>query len=98
MVNLRVIETFMAVIDTGSIAAAARRRAYSAAAVSRQMTWLQRRIGVTFFEPEGRSIRATQEAHEFAIEARSLLAEVNRFEHYAATFSACRRSKDSIKT
>ncbi|WP_170285647.1 LysR family transcriptional regulator [Microbacterium rhizomatis] len=91
MVDLGVLKTFLAVIDSGSVVAAARERGYSPAAVSRQIGWLQRRMGVRFFEPDGRSIRPTSDALEFAVRARELVDEVNRFERYSSRFGAARR-------
>jgi DNA-binding transcriptional LysR family regulator len=90
MVDLGVLKTFIAVIDTGSVVAAARERGYSPAAVSRQMAWLQRRLDVRFFEPAGRSIRPTTDALEFALRARELVDEADRFERYSRRFSAAR--------
>ncbi|WP_439590932.1 LysR family transcriptional regulator [Microbacterium sp.] len=90
MVELRVLKTFIAVIDSGSVVAAARERGYSPAAVSRQIAWLQRRLEVRFFEPDGRSIRPTPDALEFASRARELVDEVDRFERYSNRFSESR--------
>jgi DNA-binding transcriptional LysR family regulator len=90
MLDLRVLKTFLAVIDSGSVVAAAREQGYSPAAVSRQIAWLQRRLAVRFFEPEGRSIRPTADALEFASRARELVHEADRFEQYSSRFSRAR--------
>ncbi len=90
MVDLSVLKSFIAVIDSGSVVGAARERGYSPAAVSRQIAWLQRRLGVRFFEPQGRSIRPTGDALEFALRARELVDEVERFERYSSRFSESR--------
>ena len=84
--NLPVLKTFVAVLDEGSVVAAARARGYSPAAVSRQMAWLQRRLGVRLFVPEGRSIRPTPAALDFAAQCRDLLTEVGHFEAFARRF------------
>ena len=86
MITVDVLKTFVAVIDCGTVVGAARVRGYSPAAVSRQMGWLQRRLGVRFFEPHGRSIRATDAALEYVVRAREFVDEVNRFERYSTTF------------
>lgn len=86
MIAVDALKTFVAVIDCGSIVGAARTTGYSAAAVSRQMSGLQRRLGVTFFEPHGRGIRATPAAIEYAARAREIVDEVNRFERYSNMF------------
>jgi DNA-binding transcriptional LysR family regulator len=92
MVDLNVLQTFLAVIDAGSLTAAARQRGYSTAAVSRQIATLQRRYGVTLFEPCGRSIRPTSAALEFADQARALAGEAARFDSYSRQF---RRSRSA---
>lgn len=86
--NLNVLKTFVAVMDCGSVVSAARDRGYSAAAVSRQMGWLQRRLGVRLFVPDGRSIKPTPEAFEFLERCRGLVDEVSRFESFASGFAA----------
>jgi DNA-binding transcriptional LysR family regulator len=86
MVDLAALQTFIAVIDCGSIIGAARARGYSPAAVSRQMSALQARVGVRFFEPDGRGIRATSAAEEFAERARILVDEISLFECYSKAF------------
>lgn len=85
--NVSVLQTFVAVIDSGSVIGAARERGYSAAAVSRQIGWLQRRLGVQLFVPEGRSIRPTPDAIVFVERCRDLVDEVRRFERYADRFA-----------
>lgn len=96
MVNLTVLKTFIAVIDAGSVVAAARQRGYSPAAVSRQLAWLQRRYEIRFFEPQGRSIRPTTDALEFAVRARELVDEATRFEHYSRVFCAAKSAKPLV--
>jgi DNA-binding transcriptional LysR family regulator len=86
MVDLNVLQTFLAVIDAGSVTAAARQRGYSVATVSRQMSALQRRYGITFFEPCGRSIKPTPEAFELAALARPLAGEAARFDRFSHQF------------
>lgn len=86
--NLTVLKTFVAVMDCGSVVSAAKLRGYSAAAVSRQMGWLQKRLGVRLFVPDGRSIKPTPEAYEFLDRCRGLVEEVRRFESYASGFGA----------
>ena len=82
MLSLRVLKTFLAVIDTGSVIGAARLRGYSAAAVSRQMAGLQRGLGVELFLPEGRGIRPSAHAIHLAARSRVLIAEAEAVEGY----------------
>lgn len=88
MINPSVLRTFVAVVDHGSVIAAARECGYTPAAVSRQMSRLQRRLGVALFEPDGRGIRATAIAEELATGARRLLRESSEFD--AFTREVCR--------
>lgn len=81
--DLAVIQSFLAVIDCGSIVEASRARGYSPAAVSRQLARLQSRLGVRLFVPDGRSIRPTEAAILLAVRARELVAEVERFREYS---------------
>jgi len=95
--NLTVLRTFVAVVECGSVVASARALGYSASAVSRQMAWLQRRLGVTLFRPDGRSIRPTDEALKFLQPCRTLIEEVRRFETYAASFPSLAQEPKVIK-
>ena len=87
MLSLRVLKTFLAVVDTGSVSGAARLRGYSSAAVSRQMAGLQRRLGVTLFLPEGRGIRPSAHAIRLAARSRALIAEAEALESYLRELS-----------
>lgn len=85
--DLHALRSFVAVVECGSVVGAARRSGYSAAAVSRQLGRLQRRLGVKLFVPAGRGIRATDEALQLAQEARRLFVEVRRFERAAGALA-----------
>jgi len=80
---LSVLKTFVTVVECGSMVGAAHRRGYSAGAVTRQMGWLQRRLGVRLFEPDGRSIRPTDDAIELVEYARAAIDEADRFDRVA---------------
>ncbi|MDN4465405.1 helix-turn-helix domain-containing protein [Microbacterium aurantiacum] len=95
-IELRVLATLIAVVECGSIAAAARRRGYSSGAVSRQMSWLQRRLGVRIFEPDGRSIRCTSTAVALATQAERVLAEFNEFEQIGRSASLTGRRRGDV--
>ncbi|MBD8023298.1 LysR family transcriptional regulator [Microbacterium gallinarum] len=85
--DLHTLRSFVAVVDCGSVVAAARHRGYSTAAVSRQLGRLQRRLGVRLFEPAGRGIRATDEGRRLADEARQLITQVRIFEDAASAIA-----------
>ncbi|MFB8388082.1 LysR family transcriptional regulator [Microbacterium sp. NPDC055910] len=86
--DLSVMKTFVSVVDQGSVVGAAKALGYSPAAVSRQMGWLQRRLGVRLFVPVGRSIEPTAPALEFVQRCREVVEEVRRFESYARDFAS----------
>lgn len=81
--DLQALRSFIAVVERGSVVAAARECGYSPAAVSRQLGRLQRKLGVTLFEPVGRGIRPTAHGVRLAEEARVFVAEARRFEDAA---------------
>lgn len=89
-VDIRSLKTFVSVVECGSVVGAARQRGYSPASVSRQISGLQRRLGVRLFVPDGRSIRPTAQAIEFVESCRGLVETVERFESYADDFAATR--------
>lgn len=93
MLNLRILKTFLAVVDAGSVIGAARKRGYSAAAVSRQMAELQRRLDIQLFEPDGRGIRPSAHALQLAERARGLMAEADRLEEYVKDMSLHARGR-----
>lgn len=86
--NLNALKSFVTVVDCGSVIAASRQCGYSPAAVSRQLGWLQRRLGVRLFVPDGRSIRPTAAALEFAARTRVLIEQVQSFERYSDAFGS----------
>nr|WP_243847298.1 LysR family transcriptional regulator [Microbacterium ulmi] len=77
------MQTFVAVVEHGSVIGASRACGYSPAAVSRQMSSLSLSLGVTLFVPQGRSIRPSEKALLLAARARVLLQEAESFDAYA---------------
>src|SRR6266700_291711 len=69
----RQIEIFRAVIDQGSVTAAARVLAVSQPAVSGSLAKLEKRLGFDLFRREGRRLVATPEARLLHMEASHLL-------------------------
>jgi DNA-binding transcriptional LysR family regulator len=59
MVDVRRLQVFAVVVDTGSITAAAAELGYTPSSVSQQMSVLERETGVALFEKHGRGIRPT---------------------------------------
>ncbi|MGH7756353.1 MAG: LysR family transcriptional regulator, partial [Vulcanimicrobiaceae bacterium] len=66
------MHTFLAVIETGSVRAAADRLVVSQPAVSSVLGALQRELGVRLFERAGRGLRPTPAGHAFALDARRI--------------------------
>lgn len=83
MHDLSVLQSFVAVIDHGSVVAAARQTGYSAAAVSRHLASLERDLGLTLFRRTARSIQPSVAARVLAEKARLLLDEAAQFEREA---------------
>lgn len=67
------LRTFLAVVDTGSVHAAATRLGISAPAVSGAVGSLQRELGVTLLDREGRGVKVTRAGRVFAEYARRIL-------------------------
>ncbi|MBW8814952.1 MAG: LysR family transcriptional regulator [Caulobacterales bacterium] len=74
MDRLDELETFLAVLETGSLAAAARRLRRSPPAVTRTLTALEARIGARLVERTTRRLSVTEAGRRLAEEARPLLA------------------------
>jgi DNA-binding transcriptional LysR family regulator len=83
MRDLSVLRSFVAVVDHGSVAVAARMCGYSAPAVSRHIGGLERELEMTLFERTGRSIRPSVAARALAERARLLLEEAEEFDREA---------------
>ncbi|MCA1770227.1 MAG: LysR family transcriptional regulator, partial [Halomonas sp.] len=59
--DLSLLRTLVAIADTGSVTAAARRMAYTQSTVSMQLARLEQALGVVLHERQGRRIRFTAE-------------------------------------
>ena len=95
---LSVLKTFVAVVECGSMIEASRARGYSAGAVTKQIGWLQRRIGLRLFDPDGRSIQPTAEAIRLVDLARSVIREAERFDHVAQDLADARSGRMDATT
>ncbi|WP_404298664.1 LysR substrate-binding domain-containing protein [Halomonas sp.] len=72
--DLSLLRTLVAIADTGSVTAAARRLAYTQSTVSMQLSRLEASLSVALHEREGRRIRFTAEGERLLGHARRLLA------------------------
>jgi DNA-binding transcriptional LysR family regulator len=76
--------TFVAIIEEGSLAAAARRLGRSAPAVTRILGGLEQRLGVRLIQRTTRRLAATEAGERFFAACQRLLAEVAEIEQAAA--------------
>jgi DNA-binding transcriptional LysR family regulator len=81
--DTRFIETFLMVIDNGSIAEAARRLNLTAAAVAKRIHALESEIGSVLVMRSGRTIRPTEAGAAIIERARRFLAEARDFKSIA---------------
>ncbi len=78
--RLQEMDVFLAVVDEGSFSAAALARRMTPSAVSKMMTRLEQRLGVTLMRRTTRSITITDEGTAFARSARGILAALDQAE------------------
>lgn len=83
MIDVRRLKVLQAVVETGSVAAAALRLNYTPSAVSQQMSTLERETGVQLLERVGRGVRPT--------EAALLLCE-----HTSRVFESIKDAEDAL--
>lgn len=77
--DLTRLRSLVAVIDSGSVAAAAASTGYSPAAVSRHLSSLERELGLALFERTARSLRPSVLARVIGDKAHLLLEEAESF-------------------
>lgn len=75
--DLYTLQLFIAVIEEGSIAAAAQREHIAASALSKRLSELERMTGVQLFIRRARGVEATPSAHTLARGARHLLHQAS---------------------
>lgn len=80
MMDLQRLRFLSELRGRGTIAAVAAALSYSPSTVSHQLAELQRELGVTLFERDGRRLRLTEAAHVLARHADALLERVERAE------------------
>lgn len=75
MDRLDELQVFLAILEAGSMAAAAQKLRRSASSVTRVLATLEERVGARLFERSTRRLTATNEGHRLADGARRLLAD-----------------------
>ena len=79
-VNYRRLQYFLAVVDAGTLTAAAEEVHIAQPALSRQIKTLERELKISLFESRGNRLVLTQAGHEFVPLARHLLVETRSAE------------------
>ncbi|MDG2523860.1 LysR family transcriptional regulator [Stenotrophomonas sp. HITSZ_GD] len=78
------MQAFLAVIDTGSITAAAEALQQTVSAVSRALGRLEEKLGVTLLTRTTRRLRLTEEGEAFLAQARAIVSAVEAAEEQMA--------------
>jgi DNA-binding transcriptional LysR family regulator len=76
-VTLRQFRYFIAVAESGSVAAASRMLAIAQSAVTKSMLELERELGSALFERTSKGMVLTQRGHRFLASARKVIASVS---------------------
>lgn len=84
MDRLQAMEVFVAVVDCGGFASAARRLDLSAPVVTRAVAELEARLGVRLLTRTTRRVRVTEAGARYADDCRRILADVGQAEHTAS--------------
>jgi DNA-binding transcriptional LysR family regulator len=88
MIDVRRLKALQAVVETGSVSAAAALLSYSPSAVSQQMTALERETGVRLFERVGRGVRPTDAARLLCEHTTRVLASIQDAEDALAALAS----------
>lgn len=83
--NFRRIECFLAVVDAGTVTAAAERLHVAQPALSRQLKTLERELRLALFEAQGSRLALTSAGRSLVPAARRLMAEARAFDGAAST-------------
>lgn len=83
MDRLHLIEVFVAVVDAGGFAGAARKLALSPPAVTRAVNELEKRLGVRLLTRTTRVVRVTEAGQRYAEDGRRILAAVDEADESA---------------
>jgi len=87
--DLKFVESFLLVLDEGSIAAAARKQNITPAAVSQRMSALQNELGVTLVVREGRRMVATSHGRAMIPLMQDMLARRSDINRLLASQELC---------
>lgn len=88
MIDVRRLQVLHAIVETGSVAAAAAALSYTPSAVSQQMSTLEREMGVRLLERAGRGVRPTYAALLLSEHTGRVLASIREAEDAIAALRA----------
>lgn len=88
VIDTKMLSTLDVVIREGSFAAAGRQLGFTASAVSQQISALERRLGITLFERQAKSIVPTEAAHHLHHRADEVIALLSQIEIDVARLGA----------
>lgn len=74
------MQTFLEIVDRGSLSAAARSLATVASTVSARLVALEERLGARLMVRSTRSLRLTEEGERYLVDCRRILGEIERTE------------------
>lgn len=74
--SLDELDVFLAIVDTGSMTAAARHLGEPVSAISRALARLEAKLGATLLRRTTRRLDLTDDGHDFIADARAILASV----------------------
>ena len=80
--ELRQLQTFMAIIQTGSFSKAAQSLGYSQSAVTVQIRLLEQELDARLFDRMGKSVALTSQGREFQRYAADIIQEMNRAKNF----------------
>lgn len=98
MLDVTRLRVFRAVVNAGSVQAAAANLGYSPSAVSQHLTALQRETGLTLFEKSGRGIVATPVGRALATASEEVMASLGRLDGVVDDLRDGRTGTLSIRT
>jgi len=86
--DTRYVESFVTVVECGSVAEAARKLDLTAAAVAARIRALEDELGASLVERSGRVVKPTEKGAQLLTQAKNVLSEVREFRTSAADRSA----------
>lgn len=96
MLNIRQIEVFKAIMDTGSVSAAARRLNVSQPSVSKQLALLESRLGLALFQRTGNRLLPRPEAVALQSRIERVYSGLDRLNAFLSDLSQNRQGEVQV--